>query len=64
LKETVTQYAGAFELPLKVWKGLDETAAVIGKPWLLYPVMDLISRRIAPHKIRFVVVKGSVEDRK
>lgn len=61
LEEAAKRFSDVFDLPLKVWKGLDETAAVVSKPWLLYEVIDLISRRIAPQKMRFVVVKGKVD---
>jgi|GEM_PF-6712749 len=61
LQQVSAQYGDAFELPIRVWKGLDEMAAVIGKPWLLYNIMDAIASGIVPYQVRFVLVKGRVE---
>jgi predicted DNA-binding protein YlxM (UPF0122 family) len=65
LSETVQQvqqeYADVFEMPIQVWKGLDETAALIQQPWMLYNVMDRIDECIAPFKMRFVLVKGVID---
>jgi hypothetical protein len=61
LQQVQQQYAGVFEMPIQVWKGLDETAAMLRVPWQLYEVMDRIDEGIAPYKMRFVVVKGSVD---
>src|SRR5215218_3455983 len=61
LQKVQQQYAGVFEMPIQVWKGLDETAAMVKAPWQLYPVMDRIDEGLAPYKMRFVVVKGSVD---
>jgi DNA-binding CsgD family transcriptional regulator len=61
LKEVQQLYAPVFEMPIQVWKGLDEAAALLKEPWQLYKVMDHIDDSIAPHKMRFVVVKGSVD---
>src|SRR5215218_3086770 len=61
LQRVQQQYAQVFEMPIQVWKGLDETAAMLKEPWKLYEVMDLIDESIAPYKMRFVVVKGSID---
>lgn len=55
------QYADAFDMPLKTWKGLDEIAAVIKKPAMLYPVIDGIQNAIAPERMRFVMVRDAVD---
>lgn len=55
------QHADVFEMPIQVWKGLDETAAMLKEPWKLYKIMDSIDEGIAPFKMRFVLVKGTVD---
>lgn len=54
-------YRDAFEMPLRTWKGLDELAAVLKKPAMLYPVIDTIQNAIAPERMRFVVVRDAVD---
>jgi transcriptional regulator len=61
LQKVQQQYEGVFEVPVQVWKGLDETAAIIKAPWQLYDVMDAIDEGLHPHYMRFVLVKGSVD---
>lgn len=61
LKEAGQHYADAFNLPLKTWKGLDEIAAVLKKPAMLYPVINTIQQAIAPESMRFVVVRDAVD---
>lgn len=55
------QYSHVFELPMKVWKGIDEMAAIVKQPWLLYEVMTAIDNSIAPYQMRFALVKGVVD---
>src|SRR6478672_3984465 len=55
------QYAPVFEMPMQVWKGLDEMAAMLKEPWQLYAVMDRIDEGLASYKMRFVVVKGGID---
>jgi len=61
LQQVQERYAGIFEMPIQVWKGLDETAAMLNEPWHLYKVMDAIDAGIAPERMRFVLVKGVVD---
>lgn len=61
LQKVQQHYAPFFEMPIQVWKGLDETAAMLKEPWKLYAVMDAVDEGIAPFKMRFVVVKGTVD---
>jgi hypothetical protein len=61
LKRVQHRYASVFEMPVQVWKGLDETAALLQEPWRLYSIMDSIDEGIAPYKMRFVMVKGKVD---
>src|SRR5687768_16001913 len=61
LQQAGERYADAFDMPLKGWKGLDEIAAVLKKPAMLYPVIDLIQNAIAPESMRFVVVRDAVD---
>lgn len=61
LQKIGQQYSNVFETPIQVWKGLDETAAVVKQPWLLYEVMDAIDSALAPHKMRFVLVKAMID---
>lgn len=59
---TVTQmFQNAFVLPLQVWKGLDEIAAVLRSPVELYPLLSVIQDSVAPQKFRFVVAEGSID---
>jgi hypothetical protein len=55
------RFRSVFETPVQVWKGLDETAALVKEPWRLYDVMDAIDEGIAPYTMRFVLVKGEVD---
>ena len=55
------QYADVFELLIQGWEGLDETAALLKKPWCLYQVMDALDEGLLPNKMRFVVVRGAVD---
>ena len=61
LKEVGKTYENAFILPLQVWKGLDEVAAVMQSPGELYPVLSVIQAVVAPEKFRFVLVQGSID---
>jgi hypothetical protein len=61
LQQVQQQFADVFELPIQVWKGLDETAALIKKPWCLYQVMDAVDEGLLPYKMRFVAVRGTVD---
>lgn len=61
LQQVQQQYAGVFEMPMQIWKGLDETAAILKKPWCVYDVMDVIDEGIMPYKMRFVMVKGRLD---
>ena len=61
LQQVQQQYAEVFEMPIQVWKGLDETAAMLKEPWRLYELMDRIDAGIAPFTMRFVLVKGTVD---
>jgi len=61
LQKVQQQYAHVFEMPIQVWKGLDETAAMVKDPWQLYPVMDKIDEGLWPYKMRFVVVRGEID---
>lgn len=61
LQKIQQQYADVFEMPIQVWKGLDETAAMLKQPWRLYEVMDAIDERLLPYKMRFVLVKGGID---
>jgi hypothetical protein len=61
LQKVQHQFGTVFEVPIQVWKGLDETAALIKEPWRLYEVMDAIDEGLAPYKMRFVLVKGVVD---
>lgn len=54
-------YESAFVLPLQVWKGLDELAAVLQSPDELYAVISVIQAAVAPEKFRFVLVKGAID---
>lgn len=54
-------FQNAFVLPLQVWKGLDEVAAVLRSPDELYPVLSVIQDSVAPQKFRFVVVEGKID---
>ena len=56
-----TEQRSIFELEVRIWKGLDELAAIVANPAGLYAVMDTISAEIAPQQMRFVVVKGAVD---
>lgn len=55
------RYAPAFALSIRVWKGLDETAAILRQPWCLYGIMDQLHHDLAPRQVRFVVVRGPVD---
>src|SRR5918993_5662956 len=60
--EVVTKmFQNAFVLPLQVWKGLDEVAAVLQSPDELYPVLNVIQDSVAPQKFRFVLVEGVID---
>ncbi len=61
LQQVQQQYADVFEMPIQVWKGLDETAAMLRAPWQLYNVMDAVDEGIAPLTMRFVLVRGRVD---
>ena len=61
LKAMQQQHHSVFEMPIQVWKGLDETAAMLKQPWKLYELMDAMDEAIAPAKIRFVLVKETVD---
>ena len=61
LQKVQQQYARVFEMPIQVWKGLDETAAMVKEPWQLYPVLDKIDEGLWPYKMRFVVIRGVVD---
>lgn len=54
-------FQNAFALPLQVWKGLDEVAAVLRSPDELYPVLNVIQDSVAPQKFRFVLVEGMID---
>jgi hypothetical protein len=54
-------YAAAFEMPLRTWKGLDEIAAVVKSPLLLYTIMNELQDAAAPEKLRFVLVQGEID---
>src|SRR5687768_974092 len=55
------EYGEAFELPLKTWKGLDEIAAVLKKPAMVYPIINTIQNAIAPESMRFVMVRDALD---
>lgn len=61
LQEVSDQYRSVFETPVQVWKGLDETAALVKEPWRLHEVMAAIDEGLAPHTMRFVLVEGAVD---
>lgn len=61
LEQVSREFAPVFETPVQVWKGLDETAALIKQPWRLYEVMNAIDEGLAPHTMRFVLVQGEVD---
>ena len=61
LQQVQQQHAQVFEMPIQVWKGLDETAAMLKQPEQLYKVMDSIDEGIAPFQMRFVLVKAAVD---
>src|SRR5215204_4244060 len=61
LQSVQQQFSNVFEMPIQVWKGLDETAAVLQQPWCLYEVMDKIDELLAPYQMRFVLVKGTMD---
>jgi hypothetical protein len=61
VQEAAQQYSDAFDLPLKTWKGLDEIAAVLKKPAVLYPIINGIQNAIAPERMRFVMVRDAVD---
>ena len=61
MEKTMQLYADAFEMPLKTWKGLDEIAAVLKKPHLVYGIMNELQNSIAPDKLRFVLVQGTID---
>ena len=54
-------YSDAYELPLKTWKGLDEIAAVLKKPSMVYPIINAIQNAIAPESMRFVMVRDALD---
>lgn len=54
-------FTNAFVLPLQIWKGLDEIAAVLATPYELYPLLSVIQDRVAPQKFRFVIAEGSID---
>lgn len=55
------KFENAFALPLQVWKGLDEVAAVLKNPFELYPIISVIQNSVAPEKFRFVLVQGHID---
>ena len=54
-------FKNAFSLPLQVWKGLDEVAAVLKTPVELYNIISVIQGAVAPEKFRFVLVQGNID---
>jgi hypothetical protein len=64
LKEVVARFGEMFVLPIKQWKGVDETAAVIKDPGDIYQMVKCIREIIFPQKMRFVLVKGEVNMKK
>ena len=61
LRTVSKRFVSVFETPVQVWKGLDETAALVKEPWRLHEVFDLIDEALAPHTMRFVAVQGAVD---
>jgi len=61
IAEAGKTYKNAFTLPLQIWKGLDELAAVLSSPVELYRVINVIQAAVAPEKFRFVLVKGKID---
>ena len=61
LQQANQTFENAFFLPLQVWKGLDEVAAVLSSPTELYTVISVIQEAVAPQKFRFVLVQGSID---
>ena len=61
LQAAAQMFQIAFEMPLQVWKGLDEVAAVLKTPVELYSIINVIQNAIAPEKFRFVLVRGSID---
>ena len=61
ITEVGKTYQNAFVLPLQVWKGLDEVAAVLHSPTELYTVISVIQAAVVPEKFRFVLVKGEID---
>lgn len=61
LQRVQQQFASVFDTPIQVWKGLDETAAIVKEPWRLYEVMDTIDAGLAPQTMRFVVARGTMD---
>lgn len=65
LKTVITEvgktYQNAFVLPLQVWKGLDEVAAVLQSVDELYAIISVIQAAVVPQKFRFVLVKGDID---
>ena len=61
MQQAGQEYGEAFELPLKTWKGLDEIAAVLKKPAMVYPVINTIQNAIAPESMRFVMVRDALD---
>ncbi|HEX2535607.1 MAG TPA: SatD family protein [Chitinophagaceae bacterium] len=55
------EFADAFALPVRTWKGLDEIAAVLRLPAPVYAVIDRFNSLLAPERLRVVVVSGSLD---
>ena len=61
VRKAVQLHAAAYEMPLKTWKGLDEVAAVLKKPALVYRIIDTIQNELAPERMRFVMVMDALD---
>lgn len=61
IEEVTKMFQNTFVLPLQVWKGLDEVAAVLATPDELYRIISVIQDKVAPQKFRFVLVKGRID---
>jgi hypothetical protein len=59
--QVTKMFQNVFVLPLQVWKGLDEVAAVLAKMDELYRMISVIQDSVAPRQFRFVIVKGVID---
>jgi hypothetical protein len=60
LEKVMADYKKQVEIPITIWKGLDEVAAII-KPAAVYNIINEINNGIYPQAMRFVLVKGKID---